>query len=248
VLVSGLLIGLSLSFGIGIDCWAVTKETSAEKERHLKQQANPGLFNAWNFDKDQVGEIPKGFSASAAGAQPGASWIVQPAALAPSSPNVLVGTSACGDCMQLLVADGLQYEYPDLAVRLHPNGATTAGPVGVVFGVKDGNNFYAAMVDFTKKSLEVVRVMEGQATVLGQAPIKLKPVDWHTLRVQRNTIISKDFIETFFDGQLAVSVEDQQLGVGLVGLLLRGQTAVHFDNFNAAPLYSHRPFSPPAAY
>jgi hypothetical protein len=98
------------------------------------------------------------------------------------------------------------------------------------------------------KSLEVVRVVEGKESVLGRASLKTKPVDWHSLRVQRNTIISKDFIETFFDGQLAVSVEDQELGTGLVGLVLRGESSVQFDNFNAAPLYSHRPLSPPAAY
>lgn len=71
--------------------------------------------------------------------------------------------------------------------------------------------------------------------MLGQAPIKMKPVEWHALRVQRNTIISKDFIECFFDGQLALSVEDQTLGVGQVGLVMRGETGVQFDNFNAAP-------------
>ena len=57
--------------------------------------------------------------------------------------------------------------------------------------------------------------------LLAQASVSLKPVDWHSLRVQRNTIISKDFIEVFVDGALVLSVEDQALGLGQVGLVVR---------------------------
>ena len=38
------------------------------------------------------------------------------------------------------------------------------------------------------------------------------------------------------------------LGVGQVGVLVRGESSARFDNFNAAPLYSSRPLSAPAAY
>ena len=42
-------------------------------------------------------------------------------------------------------------------------------------------------------------MMEGKETVLAEAPISLKQPGWHSLSVQRNTIITKDFIETFAD-------------------------------------------------
>ncbi|MBX3237491.1 MAG: hypothetical protein KF814_15180 [Nitrospiraceae bacterium] len=241
-----LMVGLGWTTVFSGDCWAIPKETSAEKAEHLKQQANPGLFNAWTFDKDQAGGIPKGFAVALVGPESAGSWKVEAQATAPSSPNALAGTSGCGSCVEILTAQGLQYEYPDLAVRIHVGSGQ--GRVGVVFGMKDTKNFYSTLVDLTQKTMEVIRVVEGKETVLGQAPIKMKPVEWHALRVQRNTIISKDFIECFFDGQLALSVEDQTLGVGQVGLVMRGETGVQFDNFNAAPLYSSRPVSPPAAY
>jgi hypothetical protein len=94
----------------------------------------------------------------------------------------------------------------------------------------------------------VIRVVDCREAVLAQAPVKLKQVDWHTLRVQRNTIISKDFIETFVDGTLLLSVEDQTLGMGQVGLLASGNSSLLFDSFHAVPLFSHRPLSAPAAY
>ncbi len=91
-------------------------------------------------------------------------------------------------------------------------------------------------------------MVDGQETLLARAAVNLKPVDWHSLRVQRNTIISKDFIEVFVDGVLVLSVEDQALGLGQVGLVIRGKTSTFFDSFHAVPLFSHRPLSTPPAY
>lgn len=246
------LVAVVLVMGLSMygprETWAVSKETSAEKAEHLRQQANPQLFNDWTFDKDQVGELPKGFTVLAAGEQSDGSWKIQAQPTSPSAPNVVLGMSSCATCVELLVAQGFQYEYPDLVIRIHQAAGATTGQAGIVFGLKNSTNYYAAVVDLARKAIEVVRVIEGKESVLGRATLKVKPVEWHTLRVQRNTIISKDFVETVFDGSLALSVEDQALGVGQVGLVVRGGASAHFDNFNAAPLYSSRPLSAPAAY
>ena len=84
--------------------------------------------------------------------------------------------------------------------------------------------------------------------MLFRSGVTLKPIDWHSLRVQRNTIVSKDFIEVFVDGVLAISVEDQMLELGQVGLVMQGKTSLFFDTLHAVPLFSHRPLSAPAAY
>ncbi len=244
----GLVLLVGWSMGAAGTAWAVPKETSTEKAEHLRQQANPQLFNHWTFDKDQVGSVPSGFIAVASGDQQHGGWKVEAQAAVPSSPNMLVGTSGCESCRAILVAQGFQYEYPELVVRIQQPTDGVSGQVGVVFGMKDPQNYYATIVDISQKVIQVVRVIGGKESVIGRAPIKSKPVDWHTLRVQRNTIISKDFVETFFDGSLALSVEDQALGVGQVGVLVLGQASARFDNFNASPLYSSRPLSAPAAY
>ena len=246
VMVVSLILGFS-SYGGG-EAWAVSKESSAEKAEHLRQQANPQLFNDWTFDKDVVGNVPKGFSVLAAGEASTGTWKIEEFPASPSSPHVVMGKSDCATCVELLVAQEFQYEYPDLVIRIRQVAGAAPGEVGIVFGLKDSSNYYATVVDLPHKTIQVVRVVDGKESVLGRAGIKVKPVEWHTLRVQRNTIISKDFVETFFDGSLALSAEDQTLGVGQVGLLVRGGTSAQFDNFNAAPLYSSRPLSAPAAY
>jgi hypothetical protein len=151
-------------------------------------------------------------------------------------------------CYRVIVADEFQYEYPDLSVRMRFPVDAAVGVGGVVFGLKDATHFYAVVVNLAAKTLEVSRVVDGKETKLGRSSIMPKASPWHMLRIQRNTIISKDFIETFFDGQLAVTVEDQSLATGQVGLLVRGPMALDFDSLHAVPLFSHRPLSAPAAY
>ena len=228
---------------------AVPRENHEEKEANLKQQATGGLFHKWTFDKDSVKSIPGGFVPLSFGDGAPATWSVESDETATSAPNALSGTSACegNACLRLLVAQGLDYEYPDLAMRFR-SASGAAGIGGLVFGVTGAKNFYAVLVEPEAKRVQVIRVVEGAITVLGQAAVTLKPIDWHSLRAQRNTIMSKDFIEAFVDGALALTVEDQMLGTGQVGVVLQGKTSFLFDTLHAVPLFSHRPLSGPAAY
>lgn len=230
--------------------FAIQLETQAEKAANLQKQAKGGLFNHWNFDKPATNEPLAGFVFLNVGEGPDATWLVQPDASAPSPPNAIQAKSACpsSHCYRLLIAQGLDYEYPDLTVRVRAVFEQGRAVGGAVFGLKDAKNFYAGVVDLTQNTIEVVRVVDGAEQVLGQEPIKPKAVSWHTLRIQRNTIISTDFIEMSFDGQVVLSVQDQALGLGQVGLLMRGNAALQFDSFHVIPLFSQRPFSPPAAY
>ena len=229
---------------------AIQAESRTEKEANLKGQAQGGLFNRWTFDQQKAGEVPVGFSMLGFGEGPAADWTIKADRDAPSASHILTVNSSCQavTCYRLIVADEFQYEYPDVSVRMRFPVDAATGVGGVVFGVKNATHFYAAVVDLATKSFEVIRVVDGTETRLGQASITPKAAPWHMLRIQRNTIISKDFIETFFDGQLAVTVEDQSLATGQVGLLVRGHTAMDFDSLHAIPLFSQRPLSAPAAY
>lgn len=227
--------------------YGVQLETHKEKAANLKQQATGGLFQKWTFDQDQERNVPDGFELVRSDDQSPASWTVEVSKTAPSQPNVVAASSGCAqDCYQLLVAKGLDYEYPDLSVRFHVSDGAGAG--GLVLGVRDAKNFYAAVVDSVQRKVHLLRISNGRRLSLAEASVHLKPVEWHSLRVQRNTIISKDFIEVYVDGTLVLSVEDQALGLGQVGFVLSGKSTMFFDSFHAVPLFSHRPLSSPPAY
>lgn len=229
--------------------WAIQPESQAEKEANLKGQALGGLFNRWTFDQQKADEAPAGFRTLSLSEGTRATWTIRSEVDAPSLPNILHASSVCeSNCLKLLVADGFEYEYPDVSVRIRVPENPPAGSGGIVFGVRDEKNYYAALIDLGAKTVAVIRVNDGQETVIGEAPITPKATTWHSFRIQRNTIVSKDFIETFFDGQLVLTVRDQSLGIGQVGLALRGKTSLQFDSLHAIPLFSQRPLSAPAAY
>jgi hypothetical protein len=229
---------------------AIQTESQAEKQANFKQQALGGLFQRWTFDQQKPEEALGEFSQLVVGGDSATVWTIGADAQAPSSPNILKAGSSCqtGSCYHLLIANTLQYEYPDVTVRLRFPAEGGVGRGGIVIGLKDEKHFYAALVDLAAKKLEVIRVLDEQVTVLSETAITPKPVDWHSLRINRDTIISKDVIEVFFDGRLLASVQDQTLGLGQIGLLVWGQSPLHFDSLHAVPLFSQRPVSNPAAY
>lgn len=240
---------LGLLWGIPESVRAVDFETTQEKADRLKQQTQSDLFHQWTFDADTAGDKPVGFTVHALDGDKPALWAVQAGKDALSMPNILTVTDGCdGACLHMLVAEGLEYEYPDISVRLQGGQPDRRSIGGVVFGWRDSKNFYAALVDVGNMTLEVIKVFDGKESRLGQAQLKSKPAPWHTLRVQRNTIISKDVFEVSFDRRVVLGVRDQTFGLGQVGLVVRGDADLRFDNFHAAPLFSQRPLSDPAPY
>jgi hypothetical protein len=206
--------------------------------------------HVWNFDDDQPGQPPAAFRAETVGAGSPGSWKVEADARTPSPPNRVVQATPClGDgCYQVLLAESVRYEYPEAAVRLRALTEVGQAAAGIIFDAKDPRTFYAALADVRADVLEVVRVVDGQITVLGREPLKRRPGDWHTLRVQHNTILSKDYLEISFDGRIVFSRWDPPFGGGQVGLVTRGDSPIAFDNLHVVQLYAQRPMSPPAAY
>jgi hypothetical protein len=247
------LLVLVIVLGIG---WFATDPSAVAQTggRALPPDSNAlqslrGNFSVWNFDGEEAGMPPKGFSAATLGNAPTGAWRIETDSQAVSQPHLLRQVARCpeADCFQVLLAEGTKLEYPDFSVRLRAS-PESSGSAGVIINARGSRDFYAVLVDLKSRSLEVLRVVEGKATVLGRGQIKPRQDRWHLLRVQRNTILSKEFIETAFDNKLVVSVEDKALGAGQIGLVTRGQGVFEFDNAGAMPLYSQKPHSPPAAY
>jgi len=248
---SNCLVNVAGSLAAFILIWAVVTEAPL-----LAEQASPDLRHFWRFDQDKSGDAPAGFSAVMLGEGQMGTWKVEADPQAPSVPNRLTLHASCPGagsaeqpgCLQMLLVNGLTYEYPDLAVRVKMASEGPRGGAGLVFRAKDARNFYAAIVDLAADRLEVVQVVEGQVTVIGREPVKRRKTEWHLLRVQHNTILSKDFLEISFDGQIAFTHWDKRLGAGQIGLVTSGDATIWFDNFDAVQLFSQRPLSPPAAY
>ena len=213
-------------------------------------KTTPPLFQEWNFNKDQVGQSPATFSEMAGGNDSHGSWQVQVDSSAPSSPHAVIQKNDCGNssCYQLLLAEGTNVQYVDLSVRMKMMMGSPTGKGGLVFGAKDEKNFYAVVVTPDSNTLETFLIQDGQLTSLGRVSVTPKQIEWHFLRIQRNTILSQELIEVFFDDHLIFSLSDSSIGPGKVGLVTFGEGVFAFDNLRAMELLASRPLSRPPAY
>lgn len=247
-LVIGVL-GLVLFWGISIASGFGSNSDQPSELPKPKLQTTPPIFKEWNFDSVPAEGKPPGFSTATAGQTPSAKWLVSGTASAPSQPHILTQSVACpgSPCFHLLLADNTQVDYFDLSVRLRSTSGSNGGG-GLLYRSNDGNHFYAVLVSPDALSLEALRISHGEMTSLGQANLKHRQGDWHSLRIQRNTIISKEMIEVFFDNQLILSLSDQTIRGGQVGLVTTGTSTYGFDNLRVVELLASRPLSRPPAY
>jgi len=252
--VGAMCVVITIAGMAGLDCArsAPAGDPMLMSQRPSESRVPLDLFKTWNFDKETAEHAPSGFSSFMVGSPGAPIWVIKSDPSAQSPPNLLKQSVPCGteDCFQLLLVDDLKYEYLDLIVRLRfvETSGKSSGAAGVVFGARDPQNYYAVTVEKSGQRMQVIRMQEGKPTTLANTEIAPKKVAWHHLRVRRNTIISQEYIEGFFDSVQIFSVEDKTFGSGQIGIVTRGTAMAEFDNLTAAPLYSQKPISGPAAY
>lgn len=208
------------------------------------------LFQEWQFDQSSLATVPEGFSQEGGGQAGQGGWLVSKDTTAPSGPNLVEQQLTCGEglCYQLLSVDGVTAEYVDLSVRMKMRLGTPSGKAGLAYGIQDANNFYAVVVEPKNNEIVAYVVKDGLPTEIARETLIVEPSEWHFLRIQRNTIVSKEFTEIFFDHHLMIDVYDQSFKKGKIGLVAMGDGAFSFDNLRAMELMANRPLSRPAAY
>ena len=208
------------------------------------------VFQEWQFDESTLNQVPEGFSLELGGTSNKSGWVVNEDELAPSRPKTVEQHLTCEKslCYQLLSVDGVTVEYVDLSVRMKMRLGTPSGKAGLAYGIQDAKNFYAVVVEPKTNEIVAYVVKGGQPKEIARETLILEPTEWHFLRIQRNTIISKEFTEIFFDHHLIIDVYDQSFKIGKIGLVAMGDGAFAFDNLRAMELMTNRPLSRPAAY
>ena len=208
------------------------------------------VFQEWQFDESTLNEVPEGFSLEVGGTTNKSGWVVNEDKLAPSQPKTVEQHLTCEEslCYQLLRVDGVTVEYVDLSVRMKMRLGTPSGKAGLAYGIQDAKNFYAVVVEPKTNEIVAYVVKDGQPQEIARESVIPESSEWHFLRIQRNTIISKEFTEIFFDHHLMIDVYDQSFKKGGLGLVAMGDGAFAFDNFRAMELMTNRPLSRPAAY
>lgn len=178
---------------------------------------------SWNFDKDKVGEAPKGVIVGVG------KWTVVADDSAPSKPNVLAQQAKSGGSQfNICLVDDTNYKDLEMIVKMKPiSGAADQGG-GLVWRSKDVKNYYICRYNPLEDNMRVYKVVDGRRSAEFQdaQDIPKKP-GWHTVAVS----VKGDHMVCSLDGKKLLDVHDDTFkNAGKIGLWTKADAQTHFDD------------------
>ena len=209
---------------------AVSAETPAAAQE-------PGKSFTYNFDKDAAGGLPTNFHAALTGSGAPGQWAVTADSSAPSQPNVLAQTSADSTSYRfpLAIADEGSFRDLDLSVRFKTISGRVDQAAGLVWRLKDANNYYIVRANALEGNVVLYKVQNGKRTDLpvkgeGRTYGKKASVpsgQWNELRVTA----TGNLFEVHLNNQKLYEVEDSTFPEGgKVSLWTKADSVTHFDD------------------
>jgi hypothetical protein len=181
-----------------------------------------------DFEKDAVGQPPRGFLFALTGqGKPGA-WVVQKDDTAHG--NVLVQSDA----------DQTDYRFPvavyndfvatdvDLSVQFKAISGKGDQGAGLVWRYRDQNNYYITRCNALEDNCTIYHGVNGRRQAFQNQNVKVASGVWHTLRVEAQA----DHFVVTYDGKRVLDAKDQTFkDAGRVGLWTKADSVMAFDDF-----------------
>jgi hypothetical protein len=191
----------------------------------------------WSFDQDPVARMPSGFTSALTGQGKIGQWAVMKDDSAPSTPNVLAQTSA--DPMDyrfpLAIADDTSYKDLALSVKFKTISGKVDQGAGLVFRLKDKDNYYVVRANADEDNYRLYHVVNGRRVQFAGANFKVTSNAWHEIKVEAR---GNEF-KCFYDGQLKITAKDETFkDAGKIGLWTKADSVIHFDDFTVEELGS----------
>ena len=182
---------------------------------------------------DQSTQLPQGWQSGITG-QGSAKWEVIPEQSAPSKPNILrqsgEATFAWAAKMDAVIKDGF------VEVKIKPVSGHEDQAGGIIWRVKDANNYYVVRANALEGNVVLYKTVEGKRSSLqvkGRmfgygVDAKVPSRKWSTLRVE----FSGKLFTVFFNGEKLFEVEDETFkDAGGVGVWTKADSVTLFDDF-----------------
>lgn len=216
---------------------SVAETTSAVAPEAPAPVQEPGKSMVYNFDKDTTGKLPSQFHGALTGKGAAGTWEVKADSSAPSQPNVLAQTSTDKTSYRfpLGIADEGSFLNLDLSVRFKPISGEVDRAAGLVWRLKDANNYYIVRANALENNVVLYKVENGKRTDL---PLKgegrtygkkasVPSAQWSELRV----VAGGNLFEVFLNGAKLYEVEDNTFTeAGKVGLWTKADSVTYFDD------------------
>jgi hypothetical protein len=193
-----------------------------------------GLFN---FENDEIGKAPAGFTAAVTGPGAEGKWVVQEDATAKDGKKVLAQTSddSTGNRFPVCVIDNISATNVEVAVDFKPVSGKVDQAAGIVWRYKDRDNYYLVRANALEDNVVLYKVQDGKRTDLkikaGGSDYGVKTRvpsgQWGHLAVKA----AGRLFTVECNGQKLFEVEDTTFtGAGKVGLWTKADSVTLFDN------------------
>jgi hypothetical protein len=189
----------------------------------------PGKSFTYNFDSEKAGVLPAHFHSVRTGQGSDGQWVVIADPSAPSRPNVVAQNSADLTDFRFLLLIGDEGSFKDfaLSVKFKSVSGEVDRAAGLVFRLKDANNYYVVRVNALENNYRLYHIVAGKRHQFAGANFEVSPAEWHELRVE----CVGDKIICYYDGVKKIEATDDTFqNAGKVGLWTKADSVTYFDD------------------
>jgi Domain of Unknown Function (DUF1080) len=198
----------------------------AEKPAPLQTSGKQFVYN---FDNDTPGQLPAKFHTGKTGGGAQEKWVVTADSTAPSKPNVVTQTSTDQTDYRfpLLISDEGSFQDLDLSVKFKAVSGSIDRAGGLVFRLKDPNNYYIVRANALENNYRLYHVVNGRRSQFAGANFRVTSGEWHELHVE--AVGNK--ITCYYDGNKKIEATDDTFkDAGKVGLWTKADSVTSFDD------------------
>ena len=221
--------GRSGADGVGPSSRAENKAENKVAPEATVPVQSAGKGFSYNFDSDSVGQKPARFHDALTGQGAKPQWVVKADSSAPSQPNVLAQLSIDKTDYRfpLAIADEGSFRDLDLSVKFKTISGEVDRAAGMVFRLKDANNYYVVRANALENNYRLYHVVNGRRVQFAGANFKVASGEWHELRVE----CVGNHIACYYDNEKKIDATDETFKeAGKVGLWTKADSVTYFDD------------------
>jgi hypothetical protein len=185
----------------------------------------------FNFDADTPGQPPKGFQLALTGKGEPGKWLVETAEDAPSGKNVLAQRDGDTTDYRFPIAyTGPALKDLRLSVKCKPVAGKGDQGCGLLWRLKDPDNYYIARANALEDNVHLYRVVGGRRIRFAGWDGKVASGAWHELAVE----MIGDHIQVFYEGKKVIDARDPTFTeAGKFGVWTKADSIIQFDDLIA---------------
>ena len=179
-----------------------------------------------NFDDAKPGELPSMWAGTKTGTgEP--KWAVASDDTAPSKPNVLKQSGEAAYPIAFKNDTNLKDGFVEVKFKPVSGQEDQAG--GVIWRVKDADNYYIARANALEGNVRIYHFVKGKRTQFKGVNLPVASGHWHTLRVN---FTGNKFAVVFNGKELFTAEDGTHKDAGKVGVWTKADSVTLFDDFN----------------